>query len=208
VALLDPIINRLAALFAPVVGPIKGLINIITKFKQNTVGLLDKGQHFYEGIGRLFDSIKNFQEKPHWKSRVVSVPRAVKNIKELTQIPVDIFNRVKELFQTLREQTNPAELEPAELEGVEDLRAFGLKLGTKLGEAFGKVLDVAGIILQILIAINTALDDLNGIIDDANTFVEDFNNLDGLFLPQKNPRKIVQSTDGPLRLRIGSLHGG
>lgn len=205
-ALLDLITGPIRNAINALVGPFNAIVNIVTKYKDGLVNLVQNGRDINDLIGQIFDEIKGFTVKPHIKSRVISLPAAQKHVKELVQVPVDIVNRLKDLWKVVEELYGKVDFEPEEVEGVSDLKAIFEKFGPKLSKVAGKVLDVVGIILAEIDAIESAESDIKGLLQDLLTLLQDVDQLNALFLSQKNPRKLIQSDDGPLRIRIGSLH--
>jgi DNA repair ATPase RecN len=152
------------------------------------------------------EKIRDFKSRPAWKNRVVSVPRVIDNIQQLVAVPNEVFTAVRDLFQQLKGKIEPGTFNPEEIEGLEDLRGAFSRLGPKITGAFEKVLGVLAIILDSLVTVRQVIDDLKTIVDDVKKVREDLENLDGLFLPQNNKRKTIQSDIGPLSVRVGKLH--
>lgn len=205
---LDTIENALLEKLAPILGPIKGLVSIFSKFRDTTVGTFEAGQQLFEEVLSEYNKIKTFKERPMWRNRVVSVPRVISNFQTLVAVPTMVFEAFRDLTMQLKGKLEPATFEPEELEGLEDLRGVFSKLGSRFAAAFEKVLGVLAIILDALVTVRATIDDLKKIVDAVKTVREDLENLDGLFLPQHNKRKTIQSDIGPIRIRLGDLHPG
>lgn len=205
-SLLDTIENAILEKLSPILGPLKGLVNLFTKFRDTTVGTFDAGNKLFEEVLSEYQKIRDFKSRPAWKNRVVSVPRVIDNIQQLVAVPNQVFTAVRDLFQQLKGKIEPGTFDPEEIEGLEDLRGAFSRLGPKITTAFEKVLGVLAIILDSLVTVRQVIDDLKTIVDDVKKVREDLENLDGLFLPQNNKRKAIQSDIGTLHVRVGKLH--
>ena len=199
--------DRILSLLSPILGPLKGIVGIATKFKDNTTGILDAATSLITEIEQEYSAIKNFKERPQWKNRVISVPHAIKSTTDLAKIPSVVIAAVKDLVSQVRTKLEPATVELEGIEGIDDLRALGLKIGGRVASVFEKVLGFMSLILDALVTIRATIDDLKTVIDSIRTVRQDLENLDGLFLTQKNPRKIEALADGgTIKIRVGSLH--
>lgn len=205
--LIEIIEDRFIRLLSPILGPLRPLVALFTKFRDNTVGILDAASHLIETALTEYDEIKNFKSKPEWKNRVISVPKVLDNITELAQIPSRIASSVRDLISQLKGKLQPAKFSLDDLEGIEDLRGIFGKLGTKLAAGFEKLLGAIALIVDALVTIRATIDDLQTIVDSISTVRQDLENLDGLFLSQKNPRRVEQLAEGgTIKIRVGNLH--
>jgi hypothetical protein len=161
-----------------------GLWGKLVQVKDRTLSLFDDIQTLVSGVNEILNDIKNFQINPKWNSRVIVVPRVVERIQEIMDVPSRVCVDVKDLVQLLREKVQPAEINVEDVEGLD-----GVPL--KLARAGEKILGFATLIIDSLIAIESALADLNDIVDAVRTVLEDLQGLDALFLPQGNPKKVV-----------------
>jgi len=203
-SLLEILENKLLSVLSPILGPIKGIVSILTKFKDNTVGIFDAAETLVADIKDEYVAIRDFKSQPHWRSRVISAPRAVQTIQDLvTGVPQTFIAAVEDLIQQLRQKITGEAFNIEELEGVEDLRGLFTKIGGRLGAGFEKVLGALALILDALTTIRSTIDDLQTIVDDIRTVREDLENLDGFFLPQNNKRRLETRT---AFVRIGKLH--
>lgn len=209
-SLLDTVEAKLLSLLDPVIRPIKGLWNLITKGINAITEIKDTIEATATTFTNLTNSLRHFQATPHFKHRVISAPRAIENVKQLTQVPFDIVEKIKDLAKIFKskigtEVPKPSEI-AAETEGVDELGASIRKLGPKVSQAFEKGLGWFALILDAIESVNQTFKDVNAILLDLQEVVDDLSNLDGLFLPQKNPRKTVDTADGKMRIRVGNLH--
>jgi hypothetical protein len=206
-SILETLENALLEKLAPILGPIKGLVSIFTKFRESTFGTFEAGNKLFEEVLSEYEKIRTFKERPMWRNRVVSVPRVIDNFQKLVAIPEQVFAAFKDLTAQLKGKIKPGTFDVEELEGLEDLRGVFSRLGPKITAGFEKVLGIFAIILDALVTTRATIDDLKKIVDAVKTVREDLENLDGVFLPQNNSRKTIQSDIGPIRIRVGKLHG-
>ena len=206
--LLQLLEDKIIQLLQPILRPIQPLITIFTSLKENTIGIFTAGTELTDSIKALLDSIEHFQEKPHVKSRVISLPRIVTNIQELVALPGQVVDAFKDLWNTLKNKIDPeTAFDVEELEGLEDLRAIVTKFGSAIAEGFEKFLGIFALIVDSLVAIRSSITDIQTLVDAAQTVVDDLTNLDLVFLPQNNPRKTLALEDGgTIRIRVGNLH--
>jgi hypothetical protein len=173
---------------------IRGLYGLLTSLwakvldvKNKTLSLFADIHALISGVEQVVNDIRNFDINPKWNSRVISVPKAVDQIKQLYEVPNRIIVDVKDLIEILKTKIEPMEVEPTDVEGLDELP---LKL-TKVGErAFAWVT----LILDALLAIENAVADLNDIVDQLRQTLEDLQGLDALFLPQGRPKTTVSLT--------------
>lgn len=199
--------DKIISLLSPILGPLKPLVTIFTKFRDNTVGILDAGTHLIRSTESTYDKIRHFTTSPKFNTRVVSVPRVAENIGVLARVPSDIIHAVKDLIDQLRNKLRPEKFNVDELEGIEDLRGIIGKLGTRIAAGFEKILGIVTLLVDALVTIRSTITDLQSIVDSVAEVVDNLSNLEGLFLPQSNSRETVTLTDGTkMKLRIGSLH--
>jgi methyl-accepting chemotaxis protein len=216
--LLSPIIAAIEAFLSPILKPLKQLADTFTQVFTKVPETVGKAQDTVNEIFDIYDEIKNFTLQPAWRNRVVSVPRAIENIKRLAAVPQEILNVVKDLIKQVKESFGKFdERELAQdIEGIgeadiaessEAISKFFGKLGPKLAKIFEKILGVAAVILQVLQNVEQTIDDIKTVVDDLKEVLDDLNHLDGIFLPQNNPRRILQLEDGgSIKIRVGNLH--
>jgi len=206
-SLLSIVEDKLIQLLAPIFKPLAPLFTIFTKFKDNTIGILEAAQKLVADVENEYDQIKNFKSKPEWKNRVISVPSAIENIQNFVDVPSKVLGAIRDLVNQLRSKLQPAAFELDDLEGIEDLRSVLSKFGSKFAAGFEKLLGAIALIVDALVTIRSTIDDLQTIVDAVRTVREDLENLDGLFLTQQNPRKLEHLDSGkPIKIRIGHLH--
>lgn len=205
--LIDLIETRLLTLLEPVLKPIRPLIKIFTVLRDNTIGIFDAGSDLLKEIESEYDQIRHFSARPEWKNRVISVPAVIQHVEDLTQIPSQVVAAFKDLIQNLRQKVDTTAFETDELEGIEDLRGIIRRLGARFAAVLERILGILTLVVDSLVTIRSTIDDLKTIVDAVRTVRENLEHLDGLFLTQKNPRKLLRTQDGEaFRIRVGSLH--
>jgi hypothetical protein len=210
-SLLSTLEDRILSALSPIIGPVKAIVSLVTNFWQTATSLLNDAETLIGSILTEYNEIKNFKSRPAWKNRVISVPKALDNITRLAQIPSEIANAIKDLVAKIKGRVtggaSDVEDLASDVEGLEDLRGLFAKLGPKVLKIFEKVLGVLQIIADTIDTISATIKDLQTIVDDIKIVRQDLENLDALFLSQKNSREFVPLKSGKkLRLRIGSLH--
>jgi hypothetical protein len=175
--------GSLATIWNLITGLWGKLVDIYTK----TLSLFDDIRTLVSNVETVVQDIRTFDINPKWNTRVISAPRVVDHIKELYEVPQRIITDVKDLVQLLKDKIQPAEIKPSTIEEAESLPVKIAKIGEK-------VLGFATLIIDSIIAIESAVADLNDIVDAIQTSLEDLKGLDALFLPQGNPKKSVDIT--------------
>jgi len=206
-ALLQTIEDRLSGLLAPLLGPIRPLVTLVTKFRDNTTGILGAAQTLVTTVEEEYGQFKKLTLKPQWRHRVISVEAVIEKVQQLVAVPQKIAGAIKDLISQLRSKLEPTKINLDELEGIEDLRGVFSKFGARLAQGLEKLLGILALIVDALVTIRSTIDDLQTIVDGIKTVREDFENLDLIFLQQKNPRRIEKLVDGgDIKIRVGKLH--
>jgi len=212
VALFDSILSQILNQLRPVFAPFQKLFDLLFHFWQSATTLFEKVKNLTTSITEEVRGWQNFRENPSFKNRLVSIPSAYDKTKQLIlQIPA-AWRAILDLIQNVRSQVqqtgNPTE--EAE-QALKDIQQSGfksiLKQFPKFAKGLEKVLGFVAIIAGALESISAAVDDLQAIVDVLKGIREEIETQESIFLPQKNPRKIVQLKSGKkLKLRIGHLH--
>jgi gas vesicle protein len=180
--LLRLLLNRLRALFPGMFAKIQAAYDFIFHAKTAFGDLFSSVQSLITDVENEIDQIKHFDVNPHWRNRVISVPTAIENIQRFPELFTTIADAVKDLVSQIKEKVSTApEVNPDELQMLpEKFAQFGEKIAAWLG-----------MFLDALVTIKQAVNDLHIIVDSIREIREDLENLDGLFLTQKNPRRYV-----------------
>lgn len=200
-ALLDPLIAKIEQLLKPILGPIRTLIGLFTRFRDSTTGLITKAEHLIQSVLSEYNELRNFKFKTEKvKTRVLQPEASFDHLKDLIiNVPRDVFEKVQSLVRLIKNRLNISTVNDAvsELEGAEDLRALVSKLGSKFLRIFEKVLGVFLIILDAIEAVNEFFDDLQSIVDDIRKVRSQVEDLTlGIFLQQHNKRERIKLADG------------
>ena len=180
---------------------LSGLFNLLGGLWGKALEVKDKTLHLFDDIRTLVSDcetivsdIQHFSINPKWNSRVIQVPKMIDHIQQLYDVPMKIVTDVKDLVRLLKEKIEPAEV------NLEDVKALD-GVPTKLLRACEKILGWATLIIDSLLAIESAVADLQDIATQLRQTLEDLNGLDALFLPQSSTKKTV---DKHFRTRIRS----
>jgi hypothetical protein len=186
------LIGKLTAGIQAIIDEVKRIIDVIIHIRDYTVGVVEDVTALIEEVTSEVDKIRNFKFQPAWKNRVISVPRVIDNVKQLIALPGIVIGAVKDLISNIRTRISATEA----AEAVEEVIPG-------LGQAAG----IVTLICEILIIIKGTVADLKTIVDAVQTVRKDIEDLDLIFLPNRNPRKVEQlSAGGSIKIRVGSLH--
>jgi len=184
--LISKALNALAPTFMRVYNHLRQAIDKIVHFQKTIQSIFGKVEQLISDVEDEVQQIENFQFDPKWKTRVISVPRAIDQIDQLIQVPGQIVDSIKDIVSLIKDKLNtPEEIEPDEMS--KDLEDLGLKLG----KGCEKVLGWLTLIVDAVLTIDQGLDDLNTIVDGIRQIREQIEHLDALFLPQGNTKILV-----------------
>jgi hypothetical protein len=183
--LLSTITSGLGA----IIDEIKKIVDVVLHIRDYTVGVVEDVTALIQEITSEVDAIKNFRFQPAWKNRVISVPRVIENVQQLIALPGIVVSAVKDLISNIRGRiaaTEAAEAVEAVIPG--------------LGQAAG----IVTLVCEVLVIIKGSVADLKTVVDAIQTVRKDIEDLDLIFLPNRNPRKVL--TLEKVKVRIGKLH--
>ncbi len=151
----------------------------------------------------------------HRKIRAIAAPQALDQIKTLGEVPArlfvavrDLVQRVKAAVETFKSPVAEATAAVEEAGGLEGsfLRIFP-RLATLIGRAAARLLAAVGLLVQLVIDVSNAVNDIHSIAQQLHDAIQGLNRLDAVFLQQQNPRRTIKLADGKsMKIRIGSLH--
>jgi hypothetical protein len=206
--LLEPIISKIKAVFAP----FGKLITFFTSFWSSIQQLGGKIQHLINLVLTEVDEWRNFRENIAFRTKVVSLPAAIDHVQEFVQMIRAAWNSVLELVKQLKGkfETTGNPTQEAE-EAIADIEASGFKTiiekFPKLFKGLEKLLGFVAILLDALESIITAVDDLTTIVEALKAIREDVETGGPLFLKQTNRRRVERLADGgSIKIRVGNLH--
>jgi hypothetical protein len=207
--LLRPIIDRIKRWL----GPFGKLLDKIIEGYAHLLTFLDRSKQLLELVVAEVVAWKHFKENIAFRTKVINLVIARRKTEEFINAFSDAWNAIRDLFKDIQRTVKGAP-EPEELagdvakaiedpEGVEGLARLFPKLA-KLGE---KLLGAVVIFVQGLEGASDAVDDLLIIARQLQALRLEIEELDTVFLSQKNRRKVVTLNDGSkMRIRIGNLH--
>lgn len=213
----ETILNKLKQLFAPVLTPLQRLWGILKGFFTAIVEVVPETISLAKLVYSEVLEWKNFREKINFKTGVISPSSSKQRIQDLIDELVagwhglvDLFTSGFKLSVKPLQDAQEAAAELADLFegfGKLGLREFVEKIGPKIEKAGGKIFEVLAIIQAVAEELLKVVRQLNAIVVAVKDVRETFETGEGLFLSQKNPRKIVKLDDGTsMKIRVGNLH--
>lgn len=212
-ALGDILISPILAAVRRFLGPLNQLWEKIVEAFTHLTKLGSAVTQLVQTIKDEIEAWRTFKENPRWRSRVISVPIAFEKTKELVLgIPaswhaiVDLFTKLKEKINTAGDPEAEAKDFAADLEGGEGISGF-LRRVPRLVKGLERLFGFLAIAVDALETISGAIDDLQTIVDETARIRSEIEQLDSIFLSQKNPRKTEKLVDGgSIKIRVGNLH--
>lgn len=216
-ALIDDLLARLIQplfdLLNRWLAPLRRIWDKIIQAKDHLLNVGSATQHLFDSITSEVQAWRTFKENPRWRSRVINAPIAFEKTQELIQGIPDSWRAIVDLFRELRGKVD-AVGEPeaearefaADLESGEGVSGLLRRL-PRLARGLERLFGFLAIAVDALETIANAIGDLQTIVDEASRIRREIEELDTIFLSQKNPRKTVRTADGgSLKIRLGNLH--
>lgn len=208
--LLDSVLSKIKAVFAPFGKVVDIISNTFTNFRK----AFDNGMALTGEILSEINEWKNFKENVHVKSRVISLPLAIDKTQDLLNEIKAAWNSIVDLAKQFRDQAeasgegNPTE--EAE-QAIADIESSGFKglidKFPKLAKGAEKLLGFLALIAGALESIASAINDIQQIVSTVKAVREEIETGDTVFLSQKNKRKDLALADGgSIKVRLGKLH--
>ena len=220
--LIQDIENRIfelvKRLLAPVITPVQKLWGILKDFFTALIDVIPETVSLVKLVISEVIAWRNFREQINFKTGVVSLQSVRDHILDLIDEITGAWRAVVDLFTSgftlpLKSVTEAAEAAEEVVTAFEDffgkfgLREFLEKLVPKLKKAGGKVFEILALIEAVAEEVLKVVRELNTIVTAVKDVRETFETGEGLFLSQKNPRRIVTLADGTkMKLRVGNLH--
>lgn len=205
------LLDLLPAIKSAVVGPIRSVLLQLRTAIDTTVHVFDTLRGIVDDSVAILHEIQTFDLDPHFKIRVLSVPDALTNVKDLLEVPTRIFVALRDLVQRVRSQVAPIQAAEAEasaaLEEASGLEGALLRIFPRLGglvaRAIGRILAGVGIVVQGLIDASNTLADIRTLVGQFRVALEGLNRLDAVFLRQDKKRQTLELKDGTkIRIRV------
>jgi len=169
------------SLFQAEANIVENLHEIVTKFEETKANIESEVQ-----------KLRDFEFDPHWKSRVINVPAAVDQVRQLIEMVVSAFKgKLEVLLEPIHELALIFKQEAAP--SGQDQPAALAKTAVKIDE-------IATMIAQIAKAMDTVAE-MTAVF---NELTDQIQSLDAIFLSQGNAQKKSLKTG---RFRINSKRG-
>ena len=212
------LLDKLKALFEPVLAPLEKLWSILKGMFDSIVLVVPETIDLVELVVSEVGEWRSFRQGIDFKGGVVNLQSVRDHVGELVDEVIRAWNSVIDLFtggfkRTAGQSFQAASDAAGELEelftglGRLGLSDFLANVGPKLKRAGGKLFEVLAIIQAIAEEALHVVRDLRSIVDAAKDIRTTFETGEGLFLKQTNKRKTVTLSDGStMKIRVGSLH--
>jgi hypothetical protein len=212
--LFQPLIDRFLDALKKALGPFAKLFDFISHF---WTSITKAYQHTTDLVTLIIGEVnawKSFREAVPVRTGVISVPAAIQKTQDFIDEIKAAYFSILDLIKQIKAQVGggldespvtEAEdaLKAVEEGGFKDILAKFPKLAKSLEKIFGFV----ALVIQILEAWVSAVDDLTKIVNVLKDIREEIETGATIFLSQKNKRKRVTTKDGEvLNLRLGNLH--
>ncbi len=193
-------------------GPFGKLFDSLKQSYDKLVNIFDAAQKLTNSVVSEVNGWRNFKQDIRFAQRVVQLESAVQKTRDLIEgIPAawrSIVDIVKQLKESLTQETNP--IEEAEA-ATEDIESGGIKTilqkFPRLAKGLEKVLGALALVLQALETIASIIDDVQTVVDEIARLRKEIEKLDTIFLSQSNKRKTLKLVNGrTIRIRLGKLH--
>jgi hypothetical protein len=208
---IDPILNRIWDRIKVVFAPFTKLFNFVQHFYTEVKTIFSRVDTLVKLIVGEVDAWKGFRENLAFRTKLISVPKALDHIDDLIQLVRDAWASVQDIIRLTKEKFNaPNPTEEAE-EALADIENSGFKgifeKFPRLLKGAEKILGAAAIILDAIQSISAGIDDLTKIVEAEKQIREAVEEGKGFFLSQSNPRKSIPLAEGgSIKIRVGNLH--
>lgn len=214
----DRLLAAIKRFFAPVISPLQKLWSVIKSFATALINVIPDTISLVQLVISEVKAWKSFKEGINFKTGVINLQSARDRIEQLIQEILDAWSALEGLFtdgfklplKSVNEMAEAAEEVVVAFEdffGKFGLREFLSRLSSTLEKAGGKVLEVLALLEAAAEAALRVVHQLTAIVTAVKDVRETFQTGEGLFLSQKNPRKVLNLADGSsIKVRIGNLH--
>ena len=214
----ETILNKLKALFEPVLTPLSKLWNILKGMFTAIVEVIPATIALVKSVASEVNEWKNFKENISFTGGVINLQSVKDRIQRLIEEALAAWHSLVDLFtggfrRVVGKPFEDAEAAAEELESLfEGFGKIGLKdflaeIGPKLEKAGGKIFEVLAIVQAVAEELLKVVQDLQSLVDFTRDVRETFESGEGLFLQQKNKRKtLALDGGGKIKIRVGKLH--
>lgn len=148
-----------------------------------------------ESIKREIQTLKDFEFNPHWKTRVINVPKAIDQVKALVDKTASKFRgKLQELLQPIKD-----------LEVIFQQEAAPDPLGDK-PSALAKANVKYGHVVVAIHSMAIAMKDVKEMAEMFEELTHDIENLEPIFLQQGNSRARLPADAKEPFQRVGGMH--
>jgi len=214
----DALLSKLKEFLKPVLDPLTKLWNTIKSFATALIDVIPDTITLVQLIISEVQAWRTFKEGINFKSGVVNLQSAKDRLQQIIDEIIAAWKALQGLFtdgfklpvKSVNEMADAAEELVVAFEdffGKFGLQELLQKLSGSLKKAGGKVLEVLALLEAVAEAALRVVHQLNTIVTAIKDIRETFQTGEGLFLQQRNPRKVVKLDDGTvMKIRLGALH--
>jgi hypothetical protein len=225
VGLIQDIENRLldllSRLLQPVVAPLTRLWEILKGFFTAVIDVIPESTELVKLIYSEVLEWKDFRENANFKGGVINLQSTRNKIEDLIAEAVNAWRSLVDLFThgfrnvTVRPIEEATEALTDVIDAFGSLEKLGLKawlerIGPTLEKAGGKIFEILAVIQAVAEELLRVVRQLRSIVDFTADVRRTFEEGEGLFLKQTNPRRKIKiaevSGGGEIKIRLGNLH--
>jgi len=215
------LLDLLSRLIQPVVAPLMRLWNILKGFFTAVIDVIPETTDLVKLIYSEVLEWKNFRENANFKGGVINLQSTRNKIEELITEAIAAWHALVDLFTsgfrnvTVRPIEEATEALTDVIDAFGSLERLGLKawlerIGPTLEKAGGKVFEVLAVIQAVAEELLKVVREIRSIVDFTASVRRTFEEGEGLFLKQTNPRRKIKiaevSGGGEIKIRLGKLH--
>jgi len=212
------LLDLLSRLIQPVVQPLMRLWNILKGF---FTALIDVIPETIELVKLIYSEVlewRHFREDVNFKGGVINLQSTRNKIEDLISEAITAWHSLVDLFThgfrnlTVRPIEEATEALTDVIDAFGSLEKVGLKawlerIGPTLEKAGGKIFEILAVIQAVAEELLRVVRQIRSIVDFTADVRRTFEEGEGLFLKQTNPRKTIALADGgEIKIRLGSLH--
>jgi hypothetical protein len=215
------LLDLLSRLFQPILRPLNRLWEILKGF---FTAIIDVIPETIDLVKLTYSEVlewKNFRESANFKGGVINLQSTRNKIEDLISKAIAAWHALIDLFTsgfrniTVRPIEEATEALTDVIDAFGSLEKLGLKsflerIGPTLEKAGGKVFEVLAVIQAVAEELLKVVRELRAIVDFTAEVRRTFEEGEGLFLKQTNPRRKIKIADvsggGEIKIRLGKLH--
>jgi len=214
----NTLLAKLKGLFSPILKPLQRLWGVLKGFFSALIDLIPATVTLVKGIIEEIQAWRSFKQNVSFKGGVINLQSVHKRVEDLLGEIIDAYHAIVDLTTTSFKFPAKAASEAADaLEEVivtfEDffgdvgLRAALEKIGSQFSKLGGKVFEVLALVQAVAEGLLKIVNELQTVLNAIKDVRETFQTGEGLFLQQKNKRKILKVVGGgKIKVRLGKFH--